>query len=76
MKKTMNKILTIIALLLLGSMGCGYTLHAQENATEVATETSKVNYVYSMEEAQKLAYQKKKLIFVNCLRRHESVCIR
>ena len=55
MKKTMNKILTIIALLLLGSMGCSYTLHAQENATEVATETSKVNYVYSMEEAQKLA---------------------
>lgn len=71
----MNKILTIITLLLLGSMGCGYTLHAQENATEVTTETSKVNYVYSMEEAQKLAYQKKKLIFVNCYAKWALPCV-
>lgn len=71
----MNKILTIITLLLLGSMGCGYTLHAQENATEVTTETSKINYVYSMEEAQKLAYQKKKLIFVNCYAKWALPCV-
>ena len=70
-----NRILTVITLLFWG-VSCNYPyLHAQEKASDKVADTSKMKYIYSMEEAQKLSYQKKRPIFINCYAKWAMPCI-
>ena len=59
---------------ILGTTVC----YAQSNDNQLAKECakeSKMKYVHSMEEAQKMAYQKKKPIFFNCYAEWAGPCM-
>ncbi len=70
--KTEIRVFVFLEMLLLAVCPVVYAGHGVQSTF---SETSKIKYVYSMEEAQRLADQQKKLIFCNCYARWANPCI-